>query len=65
MIGTSDVADRTPSVEDLPMECEVVTPGAVISAMSLDTGWEGDEELSRPESRNAESEVPALKVCAV
>lgn len=57
------MADRTPSVEDLPMECEATTPGAVTSVMSLDTGYQGDGELSRPESRNAESsEVRLLKV---
>jgi len=56
------MADRSPSVEDLPMECEVPTPGVVTSAMSLDNGYQGDGELSRPESRNAEPQVCVVKV---
>lgn len=101
--GLSNAIDRTPSAEDLPMECEVEpktgnsglpepetivsarstspteelpqeslssrTPNAAVSIitsitsiMSLDTGYQGDGELSRPESRNTENESRLLKL---
>ncbi|KAK6640205.1 hypothetical protein RUM44_011891 [Polyplax serrata] len=102
--GLSNPVDRTPSGEDLPMECEVepesgnsAVPGpseattsrrytspaeelpqeslssrtsnapmsiitSITSIMSLDTGYQGDGELSRPESRNTENESRLLKL---
>ena len=96
LTNLSNSIDRTPSAEELPMECEMepvsgnstvcarsTSPSeevpqeslssratnptvsiitSITSIMSLDTGYQGDGELSRPESRNTENESKHIKL---